>query len=244
MHDDRFSLTQLAAAAVADSARSGVVGHAAGPGLVNDLARAREVLAAVEQRIGRGELGLKRFVPAIEIEIAIAAAEHEEAPSIPAGGCDPLFRLHMARWAMAADDLGELVPLCDPQLRVLEFDYDVSDFMRVRAVADLPTSPTPRRSYIVAFACSDGERRNPLVVDGVTAQILKLSDGTRTALEVIGDVEHRAGRAAERVKLEWMENLFVHGLISLHDRRLDPASQASPGRRRPDRTRANHRPRA
>jgi glycosyltransferase involved in cell wall biosynthesis len=122
MHGDRFFLTQLAAAAVADTARSGAVGHAAGPGSVNDLARAREVLAAVEQRIGQGELRLKRFVPAIEIEIAIAAAEHEEAPSIPAGGCDPLFRLHMERWAMAADDLGELVPLRDPRLRVLEFD--------------------------------------------------------------------------------------------------------------------------
>jgi hypothetical protein len=223
MQTDRFFLTRLAAAVVADTARSG-----AGSGPVKDLAQAREVLAAVEQRIGQGELRLKRFVPAIEIEIAIAAAEEEEAASIPPGGCDPLFRLHMARWAMAADDLRELVPLRDPRLRVLEFDYDVSEFMEVRAVADLPASPTPRRSYMVAFGCADGERRNPLVVDGATAQILKLSDGTRTALEVIRDLEHRAGGSAESGSLEWIENLFVHGLISLHDERLDRVSQARP----------------
>jgi glycosyltransferase involved in cell wall biosynthesis len=226
MHGDRFFLTQLAAAAVADTARSGAVGHAAGPGSVNDLARAREVLAAVEQRIGQGELRLKRFVPAIEIEIAIAAAEHEEAPSIPAGGCDPLFRLHMERWAMAADDLGELVPLRDPRLRVLEFDYDVSEFMEVRADAEFPTSPTPRRSYIVAFACADRERRHPLVVDAITAQILRLSDGTRTAVEVVGELKPQAGRSTEANDLKWIEDLFVHGLLSLHDKRLGPASRS------------------
>jgi glycosyltransferase involved in cell wall biosynthesis len=243
MHGDRFFLTQLAAAAVADSARSGAVGHAAGPGPVNDLARAREVLAAVEHRIGRGELGLKRFVPAIEIEIAIAAAEQEEAPD----GCDPLFRLHMARWAMAAGDLGGLIPVRDLRLRVLEFDCDVSEFMEVRTVADLPTSPTLRRSYMVAFACADHARRSPLVVDGTTAQILKLSDGTRTALEVIRDLGHQVGRSTASDSLEWIENLFVHGLISLHHTLVDPASPALPdravpgpythfsrGRRRPD----------
>jgi glycosyltransferase involved in cell wall biosynthesis len=224
---NRFSLTQLAAAAIEDPGQSRRIGRAAGSRPVEDLGRAREVLAAVERRIGGGELRLKPFVPAIEIEIAVAAAE-EESPPIPAADCDRLFRLHMARWAMAADDLRELVPLCDPRLRVLEFDYDVSEFMEVRAAADLPASPTPRRSYMVAFACADGERQNPLVVDGATAQILKLSDGTRTALEVIADLERRAGGSAESGSLEWIENLFVHGLISLHDKRLDRGSQARP----------------
>jgi hypothetical protein len=185
-------------------------------------------LAAVEQRIGQGELRLKRFVPAIETEIAIAAAEQEEAPSIPAAGCDPLFRLHTARWAMAADDLAGMLPLRDPRLRVLEFDYDVSEFMGVRTGADLPTLPTPRRSYVVVFACADRERQSPLVVDGTTVQILKLSDGTRTALEVIRDLEHEAGRSTASDNLGWIENLFMHGLISLHDKRLDRGSQARP----------------
>jgi glycosyltransferase involved in cell wall biosynthesis len=223
----RFSLTHLAAAAIADAVRDGDSGHAAGPGPVSELAWARDVLATIERRIGDGELRLKPLVPAIEIEIAIAAAEHQEGPSIPAEGCDPLFRLHMARWAMAADDLGALVPLRDARLRVLEFDYDVSDFMQARAVADFPASTTPRRSYIVVFASSHGARRNPLVVDGITAQILKLSDGTRTAFEVVGEL-HQAGGPTGSQNLAWIESLFVHGLILLLDKRLGAPSGASP----------------
>ena len=225
--DHRFSLTRLAAAAMADPDRSGGFGHAAGSEPVGDLARAREVLVTIEQRIAKGEPHLKPLVAAIEVEIAIATAEHEEVPSIPAGGCDPLFRLHMARWAMAADDLGGLVPVRDARLRVLEFDYDVSDFMQARTVADLPRSTTPRRSYIVAFASAHGERRNPLVVDGITAQILKLSDGTRTASEVIGELQHQGEGPTELQNLAWIESLFVQGLISLHDKRLGAASRAS-----------------
>ena len=222
-HNHRFSLTQLAASAVADAAQRGSVGQAASPRPVSDLARAREVLAAIEQRIGEGELRLTPFVAAIETEVAIATAESEEAPCVPEG-CGSLFRLHMARWAMAADDLGGLVPLRDPRLHILEFDHDVSEFMEVRAAEDLPTSPTPRRSYIVAFARGDRERRNPLVVDGITAQILKLSDGTRTAFEVVGELKHQAGRSTELHDLEWLEGLLVLGLISLHDKRFGPAS--------------------
>ena len=223
----RFSLTHLAAATIADTARGRDSGHAAGPGPVSELAWAREVLATIERRIGDGELRLQPLVPAIEIEIAIAAAEHQEVPSIPAEGCDPLFRLHMARWAMAADDLGALVPLRDARLRVLEFDYDVSDFMEAQTMTDLPRSPTPRPSYIVAFASSHGARRNPLVVDGITAQILKLSDGTRTAFEVVGEL-HQAGGPTESQNLKWIESLFLHGLISLHDKRLSPAAPKLP----------------
>jgi hypothetical protein len=229
MQGDRFFLTQLAAAASADTARSGDIGPAAGPGSTCDLPRAREVLAAVKRRIGQGEQRLKPLVPAIEIEIAIAAAEEDEAPSTHAACGDPLFRLHTARWAMAADGLGGLVPVRDPRLRVLEFDYDVSEFMQARTVADLPTSPAPRPSYIVAFACPDGERRNPLVVDGTTVQILKLSDGTRTVSELIGALNRQDRRSSESDRLAWMEGLFVeHGLISLHDKRLTIAPAAVP----------------
>jgi hypothetical protein len=53
-----------------------------------------------------------------------------------------------------------------------------------------------------------------LVVDGRTARILELSDGTRTAAEILGqlDDEHAGPRENE---LGWIEYLFLHGLISL-----------------------------
>ena len=221
-HNYRFSLTQLAAVAITDTALRGGVGPTAGQGSVGDLARARDVLAGIKQRIGTGDLRLKPFVEAIETEVAIATAENEEAPCIP-DGCGPLFRLHIARWAMAAEELGGFFPLRDPRLRILEFDYDVSELMGVRLAADLPASLTPRRSYIVAFVSADRER-NPLVVDRTTAQILKLSDGTRTALEVIGELKHHAGCSPEPHDLEWLEGLLVLGLISLHDKRPGSAS--------------------
>jgi glycosyltransferase involved in cell wall biosynthesis len=221
-----FRLTRLAEAAMDEAAESRRVGEAVAARPRIDLSRAREVLAAVERRIANGETSLERLVPAVEIEIAIAAAENEAAASNPAEAGDPLFRLRMRRWAMAEGDLAGLVPLRDPQLRVLEFDYDVTDFMKVRTVADLPASATPRRSYIVALACSGGERLNPLVVDAMTAQILKLSDGTRTAGEIAREL-HR-GRTTEATNLAWIEKLLVRGLISLRDKRLNRAFQASP----------------
>jgi hypothetical protein len=173
-----------------------------------------------------GATRLERLVPAIEIEIAIAAAENEAAASNPADACDLLFRLRMRRWAMAEGDLAGLVPVRDPRLRVLEFDYDVTDFMKVRTVADFPASATRRRSHIVAFAGSDGGRQNPLVVDGMTAQILKLSDGTRTALEIARELDRQGGRSTGANNLEWIEGLLVHGLISLRDTRVDSAFDA------------------
>src|SRR5262245_36297794 len=223
--DERFSLTRLAEGAMEAAARSRDRGESGAAGPVTDLPRARDILAAIKRRLGAGETRLEPFVPAIEIEIAIAAAENE-AVSASAANCDPLFRLHMQRWAMAADDLGELLVRRDPRIRVLDFDYDVSEFMQVRTAADLPASPTPRRSHIVAFAGAARDRRSPLVVDGTTAQVLKLSDGTRTAAELVREADPGPGPTSATHHLKWIENLFVHGLISLHERR----AQAPPGR--------------
>jgi hypothetical protein len=224
--NEPFFLTRLAEGAIEATARSRGLGKGSVPCPTIDLARAHDILAAIKRRIGKGELHLQPFVPAIEIEIAIAAAENE-AVSVSTADCDPLFRLQIQRWAMAADDLGELLVLRDPRTRMLEFDYDVSEFMQVHAAADVPVSPTPRRSHIVAFAGSSRDGRSPLVVDETTAQILNLSDGTRTAAEVVGAL--KPGISAEH-NLQWVEALFVHGLISLHERPVRLSPECPPGR--------------
>jgi hypothetical protein len=46
-----------------------------------------------------------------------------------------------------------------------------------------------------------------------------LSNGIRTAADIVKKLEHKAGVSIEAVNLEWIENLFVSGLISLHKRR-------------------------
>jgi glycosyltransferase involved in cell wall biosynthesis len=219
--DERFPLTRIAEVAIGEAADIKHAGKTLAPRSPIDLARAREVLATLERHIAQGETRLQPLIPALEIEIAIAAAEDEAAASSPAEACDPLFRLRTRRWAMAEGDLAGLVPRRDPRLRVLDFEFDVADFMKVRTIADLPASPTPRRSHIVAFRGSDRERRDPMVVDGITAQILKLSDGTRTALEIAGQLDSSGEHSAEAINLKWFEGLFVHTLISLQDTHLD-----------------------
>lgn len=224
--EDRFPLTRLAEAAIGDATGNRSTGDAAARPAI-DLARARAVLATVKRRVADGAANLALLAPAIEIEIAIAAVENDTA-STRAEAHDPLFRLHMRRWAMAEGDLAALVPQRDPRLRVLEFDYDVAGFMGARTIADLPASPAPRRSYIVAFSSPDGEGRNPLVVDGTTAHILQLSDGTRTASDIAQELDRRAGGSIDSTSLAWIEGLLVHGLISLHDKRSHRVSRVPP----------------
>ena len=57
----------------------------------------------------------------------------------------------------------------------------------------------------------------PLFIDESTARILDLSDGTRTAAEIITQLEHEQA-GAKGNELEWIEYLFVEGLIGLRQR--------------------------
>jgi glycosyltransferase involved in cell wall biosynthesis len=229
---DRFPLTRSAAAAIGAEAEA-----AAAP--QDDLPRAREILATLQRRVDAGEASLRSLAAAVATEVAIAAAERE-----PCAGeePDPLFRLRTARWAIADADIARLVPLRNPRIRLLAFDTDVRDFLGARTRAELPAQPAARRSYVVAFAGVEAKPDDPLVVDALTAQVLELSDGTRTAGAIAERLE--SGR---KTNLQWIERLFVHGLISLHEG--DPArapggrsrQMPAPGRRmhrRPSRRRA------
>jgi glycosyltransferase involved in cell wall biosynthesis len=231
--EGRFPFTRLAAAAINETGQSGGVGNAAvPPSDATDLARGREVLAAVERHIADGHTNLKPLAVAVETEITVAAAENEADAAILEDRPDPLFRLHMSRWAMEESDLAQLVPVRDPRLRVVRFDHDISEFRAARTVADLPAIPSRRPSYIVVFAQSGGLRREPLIVDGLTIRILELSDGTRTASEIVRELGRDADMSKSPNHLKWIESLFVYGLISLREqaRKIDAAKSS---RRRP-----------
>jgi glycosyltransferase involved in cell wall biosynthesis len=213
---NRFRLTQLAAAAIEKSSEGrGIGGVLARSDQTIDLAFARDVLAALEKGIGDGNAHLQPLDAAVRAEIAVATAEDEADEADPVE--DPLFRLRIPRWAMEEGDLAALVPVRTPQLRVVEFDHDVSAFMDVGPAVEFPAFPKESPSYVVAFGSSDGERRAPLLVDKVTARILALSDGTRTAAQIVRQLGQEGAMLAVDDSLGWIENLFLCGLLRLQD---------------------------
>lgn len=220
-HQDRFPLTRLAEHTIEQMHQPQGTDFAAAPlRRAIDLPRARDILADLERRVGAGATNLARLVPAVEVEIAVAAAEGEASSNATDDG-DPLFRLRIRRWALADGDLAELVPVRAPRLRVLEFNCDVAEFMDIRTVAHLPSDPFPRRSYLAVFGQSGSKQRSPLVVDQLTALILQLSDGTRTACDIAAKLRDESAEVAPASDLRWIESLFVHGLISLYEPQAD-----------------------
>jgi hypothetical protein len=179
---------------------------------------AREVLKTIEQMdMDDGTARLRRLEPAVRLEVAIAEAE-AEIEKCSGNELDPLFRLQIRRWAMGNDDLAALVPLRDPSLRILEFDYDVSAFRGARTLSELPDVLGPGPSHLVVFLRgSTGREREPLLVDPMTAQILRLSDGTRTVSDVVAALPLKSDPAGQEYRLAWIEELFRRGLLWLQN---------------------------
>jgi glycosyltransferase involved in cell wall biosynthesis len=220
----RFRLCQLAAGVIERTDRdAGTARKPVAPAEIPDLPWARELLAAIKQRIADGHQHFVGLVLAVEAEIAVVAAEHDADATSTGEPGDPLFRLRMGRWGMTADDLADLICVRDPHLRALAFDFDVAALTAVRTADDLATPPASRRSYIVAFGRSAGRhggRRDPLVIDAAAARILDLSDGTRRACEVVAELNRDGQLLGCDAAFKRIESLFAHGLILLRDKRL------------------------
>jgi glycosyltransferase involved in cell wall biosynthesis len=183
-----------------------------------DLAAARKMLAEIKREVANGHTRLQALARAVQIETRIAAAENE-SDRVNGGTCsDPLFRVRARRWALDNDDLLELIPRRDPILRIVRFDFDVSKFRSLQKVVNLPSAIAPGPSFLVVFGCVDGLRREPLLVDGYTAQTLKLSDGTRTVSEILQQLAHGNGKLTLNDDIKWIEDLFILGLLHLDHR--------------------------
>jgi glycosyltransferase involved in cell wall biosynthesis len=210
----RFPLTGLVTARMADSGlvedlNSSLSGQ-------SDLAWARRVLESVERSLSAGDTSCQPLALAIRTEIAVAVAE-EEADNAPStGSIDPLFRLQLKHGALRDGDLASLIPVTNTQLRIVEFDYDVSEFLGVQSASDFPATVTPGRSYIAVFCRSPHGRRDPLLIDALTAEILRLCDGMRTVSDICNAIGPK-GEALTTQTVAWIENLFVLGLVSLRD---------------------------
>jgi glycosyltransferase involved in cell wall biosynthesis len=220
----RFRLCRLAASVIERTDRNpGTAPQPVAPAEIPNLQWARELLAAIEQRVAGGHQQLVRLIPAVQAEIEVAAAECDADATSPEEPEDPLFRLRIGRWGMTTDDLAALVCVRDPRLRALTFDIDVAALAAVRTADDL-AAPPARRSYMVAFGRSpglDGRRRDPLIIDAAAARILELSDGTRSASQIVAELNREGQFFGDGIGLKRVESLFAHGLILLRDERLN-----------------------
>jgi len=133
---------------------------------------------------------------------------------------DPLFRLRTERWAMRAGDLEKLLPIRDSRLQIMAPRLHTSGSSEERIETETPANPAPAPVHIVVIDASSKDRKKSLRVDRVTAEILKLSDGTRTALEIAEAVTSPSLPSQVAANLEWIERLFVLGLIGLSDAAL------------------------
>ena len=191
-----------------------------------DLPQARQILAAIERAVGRGDERARTLLAPVRAEIAVAAAEDDIAGAAP--DFDPLFRLHTKRWAADDDDLLALFPARDPRMRLIEFDVDVSIYLTTPD--GLSKTPAPGRSFLVAFAQSGGERREPLLVEESTAEILEVCDGTRTVCEVLEHCGLRPAPARRQdSRRRCIAELFTSGLVSQQDERVDLRRRAALG---------------
>ena len=123
---------------------------------------------------------------------------------------------------MEEGSLVDLLPVRPSNLRIIEFDYDVSEYLGARTIADCPDAPTMHGSYVVVFGSHSDDSREPLLVDASTARALELSDGTRTVAEVLAQLESEGTTSLESDSLDWVEMLFRSGLLTLRSKRAIP----------------------
>src|SRR5262249_49469531 len=116
-------------------------------------------------------------------------------------------------WAVSEFDFRTLVPVCDSQLRVLRFDYDVFTFVGAATIADLPPAAAPQPSQVVIFR--KAANRSPLIVDAMTARFLGLIGGRKTVDEIVRQLDHDDSISASESWAQRIENLFRWGLIGL-----------------------------
>jgi glycosyltransferase involved in cell wall biosynthesis len=223
--DDSFQLTQLCA----DALQKTTTGKRLPTKGQIDIAQAHTILGAIREAADKGVPNFKPLIPAIEIEITVATAERALG-EIRNGELQKAFvRLDIGRWALDLNGFAQLVPIQNPHLNIIKFDFDVAHYLTSRKVSEFPAVVTKRPSYVVVFAPAEGRRSEPLLVDRATALILQLSEGKLTARQIATQLASEEGSAIIEDNLAWIEELFCRGLIGLRDadRELTQAKRKS-----------------
>ena len=232
--EPRFPFARLAAAVLAASGSGASVGAS---GSRYDLIQARRVLAALDRGLLRDHPKSLSLASALRAEVAIAVAQNERANPESSGAEVCSSVLAPTRWGLENGDFARLFPLRKKSLRILRFDYDISEFRHVTVIEDLPDAPSRRPSYVVVFG-GKASPSDPLLVDRGTARILELSDGTRTTRQIIDQLQREEPEREAEDDLGWIEALFVDGLIGFSAEAAARGGDMKPQPRRPRTRRA------
>jgi glycosyltransferase involved in cell wall biosynthesis len=210
--DDPFQLTRLCA-----DAFQKITSKRLPANVQIDIAQAHAILGAIRRATAKGETSLKPLIAAVEIEIAVATAERTLGELRDGEKNKGFIRLNIRRWAIDSGDLAQLLPIQNPRMNIIKFNFDVSHYLTSRNVGEFPVVVTRRPSHVVVFGPAEGRRSEPLLVDGATARILQLSGGRLTALAIAAQLESEEGATTVEDSLAWIEELFRRGLIGLRD---------------------------
>jgi glycosyltransferase involved in cell wall biosynthesis len=210
--DDTFQLTRLCA----DALRKATAKMSPTKGRI-DILKARAILAAIRKAVAKGVSNLEPLIPAVEIEITVATAERALEESCDVETNKAFVRLNIRRWAIDSDDLHQLLPIQNPHLSIVKFDFDVAPYLAARNVDDFPVVTARQPSYVVVFAHNEGRQSEPLLVDSATSCILRLSRGELTALQIASQLVSEHDTTPVEESLAWIEELFRRGLIGLRD---------------------------
>jgi hypothetical protein len=82
----------------------------------------------------------------------------------------------------------------------------------VSTLKELPIALDYKPSHLAVFTA---DRREPLLVDAVTAHILDLCDGARSVDQIIAVI---TGSMRNPKQIRWIENMFACGLIGLQQK--------------------------
>lgn len=209
----RFPLTEIARATLNNiPQRSKSKLEKMSPERTVGISVARQIRELLHEAIDSGSLNLKPLAQAVEVEVAIVEAEME-LERLGDTAIDPLFRISIKEWALGDGALGETMPVRDCRMRLLRFDYDISEFRKVETIADIPASVGPGPSHVIVGGAVGSS--GPLFVDRFTARILELSDGTRTSHEIANQLDKEFESTVPLDHLSWMEKMLLSGLIGL-----------------------------
>lgn len=194
------------------------------------------MLTFVRELLAAGELGPAYLGEVMDFEHAVYHLSNSEAAWRSAEEVAALARRHPS-WSSEEDVLAS-VPRTGEHTTVRVFSHDVVELADRLAAGDVPASAPRRPTVLLLTRRVESPRVHRQRVNRLTAELLSLCDGTRTAGAITDELAVRAGaRAAParaalaRRTVAALVRLREAGVVGLSAGPTDPSSDGENGDR-------------